>query len=251
LLLNLYGTLRYIPVAALHDGTGYLLERYRMTVCTPAAKLVMSEKPQREWLVGVIYLDDAFSRGAFEAVLREGYPVIHIASHFELKPGTKKSSYLLLGDGTTLSLAEMKDRRYDFSGVDMLTLSACNTAVSASGTNGSEVESFGALAQNQGAKGVLATLWQVGDRSTCMLMQNFYQLHAENPGITKAEALNRAQLMFVRGETPTGNIGGATRGMRVSSPKSKDETEPSAADAAEAYKHPFYWAPFILMGNWL
>ena len=133
----------------------------------------------------------------------------------------------------------------------MLTLSACNTAVSASGTSGSEVESFGALAQNQGAKGVLATLWQVGDRSTCMLMQNFYRLRAENPAITKAEALNRAQLMFVRGETLAGNAGDATRGMRVSSPEAEGKAEPSPADAAAAYKHPFYWAPFILMGNWL
>jgi CHAT domain-containing protein/tetratricopeptide (TPR) repeat protein len=289
LLLNLYGVLRYLPVTALHDGSGYLLERYRMAVCTPAAKTVMGETPQREWMVGglgmshsvrnfeplryvptelesiirrsisdedgvlpgVIYLDDAFSRRAFESVLREGYPVIHIASHFELKPGTKKSSYLLLGDGTTLSLAEIQDRHYDFSGVDMLTLSACNTAVSASTTNGNEVESFGALAQNQGAKGVLATLWQVGDRSTCILMQNFYQLRAENPGITKAEALNRAQLMFVRGEALAGTTEDATRGMRVSSFDKKEEREPSAAEAAEAYKHPFYWAPFILMGNWL
>ncbi len=289
LQLNLYGTLRYLPFAALHDGTGYLLERYRMTVCTPAAKITMSKKPQQQWLVGglgmshavqnfeplryvpaelesivrrnasdkdgilpgVIYLDNEFSRQAFESVLQEGYPVIHIASHFELKPGTKKSSYLLLGDGSTLSLAEMQDLDYDFSGVDMLTLSACNTAVSASATKGSEVESFGALAQNQGAKGVLATLWQVGDRSTCMLMQNFYRLRVENPGITRAEALNRAQLMFVRGETMAGTTKDATRGMRVSAPDKKDETELSAADSTEACKHPFYWAPFILMGNWL
>ena len=289
LMLNLYGALRYIPVAALHDGTQYLLERYRMTICTPAAKSSIIDKPRREWLVGglgmshpvrnfqplryvpaelegivrrdtgdsdgvlpgVIYLDNAFSRHAFESLLLQGYPVIHIASHFELKPGTKKSSYLLLGDGTTLSLAEIKDSHYDFNGVDMLTLSACNTAVSASGTSGSEVESFGALAQNQGAKGVLATLWQVGDRSTCMLMQNFYRIRAENPGITKAEALNRAQLMFIRGEIMAGNTRDATRGMRVSSPEAEGEAEPSPADAAAVYKHPFYWAPFILMGNWL
>ena len=164
-----------------------LKELYSPSAKTPAAKTAMGEQPKQQWRVGglgmshpirnfeplryvpaelesivrrdtadtdgvlpgVIYLDDAFSRGAFESVLREGYPVIHIASHFELKPGTKKSSYLLLGDGTMLSLAEIKDRNYDFSGVDMLTLSACNTAVGTSQDNGSEVESFGALAQHQ------------------------------------------------------------------------------------------------------
>lgn len=289
LMLNLYGALRYLPVAALHDGKGYLVERYLVAVSTPAAKPVMSSKPKKEWLVGglgmshsirdfqplpyvpaelesivrhgtsdkdgvlpgVIYLDNAFTRQAFESVLLQRFPVIHIASHFELKPGTKKSSYLLLGDGTTLSLADIRDRKYDFTGVDMLTLSACNTAVSASATNGSEVESFGALAQNQGAKGVLATLWQVGDQSTCLLMQNFYRIRAENPGITKAEALNRAQLMFIRGELLAANTQDTRRGMRVSSPGDKEGPGPAAGDSPIAYSHPFFWAPFILMGNWL
>ena len=71
------------------------------------------------------------------------------------------------------------------------------------------------------------------------------------PGITKAEALNSAQLMFSRGEIMAGNTRDATRGMRVSSPEAEGEAAPSPADATAAYKHPFYWAPFILMGNWL
>jgi CHAT domain-containing protein len=112
---------------------------------------------------GVIYLDEAFSRESIESVLEEQYPVVHIASHFELKPGTMESSYLILGDGTMLTLAKVKNDDYDFGGLELITLSACNTAVGETWANGSEVESFGILAQDQGAKGVLATLWPVSD----------------------------------------------------------------------------------------
>ncbi len=234
-MLSLDGTLRYLPVAALHDGESYLVEKYQLAIYTAAAGLDIKDRPTGRWLVGgfglshavrnldplpyvpaelegivrrdvsdqdgvlpgVIYLDDAFSQETIESVLTEEFPVVHIASHFELKPGTKDDSHLVLGDGETLSLAKIKENDYDFGNVEMLTLSACNTAVSATGATGSEVESFGTLAQDQGAKGVLATLWPVADRSTGALMQNFYRLHAEQPGMTKAEALRQAQLLFI------------------------------------------------------
>ena len=60
-------------------------------------------------LPGVIYLDEAFSEEAMESVLIQGYPVVHIASHFELKPGTKDDSHLVLGDGSTITLAKIKE----------------------------------------------------------------------------------------------------------------------------------------------
>ena len=52
-------------------------------------------------LPGVIYLDEAFSEEAIESVLIQEYPVVHIASHFELNPGTEEDSHLVLGDGST------------------------------------------------------------------------------------------------------------------------------------------------------
>jgi len=290
LMLSLDGALRYLPVAALHDGESYMVERYRLVIYTAAAGLDIKDKPTERWMVGgfglsrsvhnldplphvpdelesivrrdisdedgvlpgVIYLDEAFSHEAVESVLIEEYPVVHIASHFELKPGTKDSSHLVLGDGTILTLAEIKDNDYDFGGVEMLTLSACNTAVGGSGANGSEVESFGTLAQDQGAKGVLATLWPVADQSTGILMQNFYRLHVEQPSMTKAEALHRAQLLFIKGKIAAGDSQEETRGMRVSSIKAETEEKGSfTPDPINPYTHPFYWAPFILMGNWL
>jgi len=75
-----------------------------------------------------------------------------------------------------LSLAQIKTLPNIFSGVDLLTLSACNTATGGTGANGKEVEGFGVLAQRQGAKSVIASLWPVADSSTKVLMQEFYRL---------------------------------------------------------------------------
>ena len=94
-----------------------------------------------------------------------------------------------------------------------------------SDANGLEIEGFGALAQKQGAKSVIATLWNVADQSTGILMQNLYRIREQTKGITKVEALREAQLGFIHSATNPG--------------------------PEQAYSHPFFWAPFILMGNWL
>ena len=111
-----------------------------------------------------------------------------------------------------------------------------------------------ALAQDQGAKGVLATLWPVADRSTGELMKHFYRLHADQSGMTKAEALRQAQLLFLRGQSIAGTLEDTTRGMRVRQVDTEadiGDKDPFTADGKNPYTHPFYWAPFILMGNWL
>ena len=149
--------------------------------------------------------------------LDKGYPALHIASHFVFKPGTERDSYLLLGDGTKLSLAQMNDEDLDFNNVDLLTLSACETAMGGTKANGREIEGFGGFAQRQGAKAVLATLWPVADKSTGLFMKNMYELR-QKKDLTKAEALQQAQIAFI---------------------------------LSEHYSHPFFWGPFILMGNWL
>ncbi len=290
LMLSLDGALRYLPVAALHDGQSFLIERYPVALYSAAAGMDIKDKPAGRWMVGgfglthamanldplpyvsdelegivrrdvsdkdgvlpgVIYLDKAFSEEAMESVLIQGYPVVHIASHFELNPGTEEDSHLVLGDGSTLTLGKIKDDNYDFGGVEMLTLSACNTAIGGIEGNGSEVESLGSLAQDQGAKGVLATLWPVADRSTGVLMQSFYRMHVDKPGMTKAEALRQTQLAFIRGEIAGSPAEESRRGMRVS--KVKDEEGDAGLfnpDEKSPYSHPFFWAPFILMGNWL
>jgi len=257
LMWSLDGALRYLPVAALHDGEKYLVESYSNIVVTLASPINLKQQAQPQWkglgmgvskaqggfrplpavpaelrvvirdeaddhatgvLPGRLLLDEQFTEEAMRAALRQQYPLVHIASHFRFHPGNETDSFLLLGDGARLTLAEIKTASNLFAGVELLALSACNTGVGGEDAEGKEVEGFGALAQRQGAKAVVATLWSVADASTRELMQRFYQLRQAQPEMTKAEALRQAQLALLRGESQ--------------------------------YAHPFYWAPFILIGNW-
>ena len=135
-----------------------------------------------------------------------------------------------------------------FVGVELLTLSACNTAMTAGNkSNGVEVEGFGALAQKAGAKAVLATLWAVADPSTRDLMSEFYRTLETETKQGKAEALRRAQLALLNGkykprQTPAWRRGAKPVGPAAGIPFKPDERAP--------YAHPYYWAPFVLIGNW-
>ncbi len=290
LMWSLDGTLRYLPMAALHDGEKYLVERYRNVIFTPASQLHLQDRPTSDWtgvgmgvskahegfkaleavpeelrgiireastggegiLPGKIMLDEAFNEKTMLAALQQGYPVVHIATHFHLQPGSDENSFLLLGNGK-LTLAQLKtlqDRL--FKGVDLLTLSACDTAGDGRGKDGKEVESFGVEAQRQGAKAVIATLWPVADASTKALMQEFYRQREAQAGMTKAEALRQAQLTLLRGAKQGSTAGEQGRGLaRVSEAgKEPDETALFKAPPDAPYAHPYFWAPFILIGNW-
>lgn len=176
--------------------------------------------------------------------------LIHFASHFKLRQ-TLDTSFLLLGDGTELTLTEFDtDPRLKMTGVELLTLSACETGVGIDNGDGSEFEGFGMLAEKNGAKAVLATLWAVADCSTGEFMREFYGAYrrAQPQGITKAAALQQAQQAMLSGKVkaPTGC---QTHTVRAAAPDvcampafSPDPTRPFA--------HPYYWAPFVLFGNW-
>jgi len=293
LMWSLDGVLRYVPVAALNDGKEYLVEQYQNVVFTPASQARLKDVPSRNWnalglgvtkahgeripalpgvmeemrgiikeagreqsgvLPGTIKLDEAFTQESMLAGLRQRPQVVHVASHFQFSPGNETNSALLLGDGTFLSLSQIKSLPNVFGGVELLTLSACNTATGGSGANGKEVEGFGVLAQRQGAKAVVASLWPVADRSTKELMQDFYRLREAKSDTTKAEALRQAQLRLLRGEAP---LDSATAKAPVADRQLVHEEKPEEAskprftpDSKKPYAHPYYWAPFILIGNW-
>ncbi len=291
LMLGLDGALRYIPIAALYDGESYVVERYRLVFYTPAGGLDIKDHPAQQWqaggfgltravgglqplptvqaelegivrcnnadrdgiLPGVIFLDEAFTVASMESVLEQHYPVIHIASHFELNPGTTESSHLVLGDGSMLTLSQIQQDDYNFGSVELLTLSACNTAVGTVKSNGSEIESFGTLAQDQGAKAVLATLWPVLDESTGVFMQNMYRHREADKGVTKAEALQYAQLQFIKGITTTDQktAHGHQTALSTGGIEKRAEGISYTPDPQLPYAHPYYWAPFVLIGNWL
>lgn len=280
LMWSLDGVLRYVPLAALYDGHQYLIEQYGLSVITLASTAHFKERPDNEWraagfgvtkghddsgplpavvselaavkdiLHGEIMLDAQFTETSMRDELSKRYPVVHIASHFRFLPGDESKSFLLLGDGAHLSLKELRTLPNLFGGVQLLTLSACNTALG----DGSEVESFGTLAQRQGAKAVVASLWPVADESTSRLMQEFYRIRESSAGMTKLEALREAQLELLRGAVQIKPAAKRDRGV-VSNPASSGMARPDTTrfplSANAPYAHPYYWAPFFLMGNWL
>jgi CHAT domain-containing protein/predicted negative regulator of RcsB-dependent stress response len=174
--------------------------------------------PTRGIINGKFLSDDQFTKDSLIEGLRQHHQLIHIASHFRLVPGDASSSFLLLGDGNKLTLADIKDEPDDlFSGVELLTLSACETGAQREReSDGREIDSFAELAQRKGAQAIVASLWTVADQSTSRLMTEFYRKR-QSSKLTKAEALQTVQRTLL-----------------------KDSN----------YSHPHYWSPFILIGNW-
>jgi CHAT domain-containing protein/Tfp pilus assembly protein PilF len=284
LMWSLDGPLRYLPVAALHDGDKYLAQSFGNTIFTPASTSNLKDDPGSKWralglgvtkekpgfaalpsvadelrgivtaegqtggiLPGTIALDDGFTEPAMKTALRQRPALVHIASHFQFQPGDETTSFLLLGDGSHLSLDKIKN--LSFGGVKLLTLSACDTASGGTSADGTEVEGFAVMAQRQGAQAVLASLWPVADSSTQQLMHAFYRVREGQPGTPKSEALRQAQLALLTGTAqPAAQATvvaateerGAARGLQP-----KFEVDPKAP-----FAHPYFWAPFVLIGNW-
>ena len=256
LQLVLDGPLRYLPFGALHDGHRFLVERFRIGLRTslelarqpdvareqerlagfgaaravegfPALPRVQNELDNivrtdrgdsHGFIRGVVALDQDFTSEQLRRTLEEGYPLVHIASHLVVRPGRLSESYLVLGDGSRLTLEQMKTGALSFRDVRLLTLSACSTAVGESDATGAEFEGFGVLAGRLGAHQVLATLWSVADNNTAALMTSFYRLRQQ--GQSTVAALAQAQRTML-----------------------------NAGDRHGPYSHPHYWAPLVVFLN--
>ena len=277
LIFSLDGVLRYLPVAALHDGQRYLVEQFALLFATSAvgaqqqnndagsrraaglgvsrplpgyqplsgvreelAAVIRTSANHHGILPGLIHLDEAFTADALYQSLSPRNSVIHLASHFIFETAHEASSYLLLGDGSRLTLAELGNLRFD--AVDLVVLSACNTAVGGGRRqSGREVEGLGAVVRHQGARKVLATLWPVADLATPTLMRAFYRNRYES-GLDPPEALRRAQMSLLADALDT-LPRTETRGLV------DPEEEIGDSEAYPGTSHPFYWAPYILMGE--
>jgi CHAT domain-containing protein len=281
LVWSLDGVLRYVPMAALFDGKQYLIDHYNTVTITPASISQLADVPHlsnmsavamgisrqyRDELIplpavvgeldhvvkdthvqgangvlpGTILLNDQFTKKAMEELLDGRHTVVHIASHFVFKPGNNNNSYLLLAGeekggpgGYSLTVEDFSsDVNLKLDGTDLLTLSACDTGISGSTADGNEVDGLGMTAQTMGAKAVISSLWSVNDASTGDLMADFYKRWVQGNGkVTKVEALREAQLDLLHGRV-------------------MPKPDPSNPAAGPSFAHPYYWAPFVLMGNW-
>ena len=165
---------------------------------------------------GKTLTDRQFVVKSFEQELRSApYSIVHIASHGQFDSDPKKS-FLLAYDGR-LDMDElervMKLSRFRDEPIELLTLSACRTAA------GDERAALGlaGVAVKAGARSALATLWYINDQASSAMVAEFYRRLAE-PGTSKARALQQAQKELMQ--------------------------DPR-------YRHPGFWSPFLLIGNWL
>jgi CHAT domain-containing protein/uncharacterized protein HemY len=249
--------LQNIPIAALDDGNQYLVEKYAITL-SPGLQLLEPE-PDTEKKLDILLLggvseareveditfdslknvpqeieqiqlqihqtkklfNTTFTKANFEKQI-ETFPfsIIHVATHgnFGSNP---ENTFILLWDKLLKAkdFDEILQKRAPKQSIaiELLTLSACETAT---GDKRATLGLAGIAVRSQ-ARSTLATLWRVDDASTTHLMIKFYQELKDNPRLSKAEALRRAQTYLLH-EQPNSN-----------------------------YKLPYYWAPFVLVGNWL
>ncbi|ASC70031.1 uncharacterized protein XM38_009610 [Halomicronema hongdechloris C2206] len=275
------GVLRYIPLAALHDGEQWLAERFAINHITAASlqDFTLRPDPQPRILAAAFsegfyevqardrifpfdglpfagrevatlaerfpgttqFINQAFSRSALEPAM-DSHTIVHLATHATFVSGSSRDSFILFGNGDTLSLQEIKaDWQGRFNQVDLIVLSACETGLGGPTLgNGEEILGFGYLMQEAGAEAAIASLWQVSDGGTQALMDAFY-LALQN-GYSKAEALQRAQQALIADDMSI--VGGERGTIEVVSTVTGQPIGDSLA-------HPYYWAPFILIGNGL
>jgi CHAT domain-containing protein len=273
LMFSLDAGLRAIPLAALHDGEQFLIEKYRLglipsVTLTDASYQNLKELPvlamgasefqdpnmlplpavpsELSTIAGNLWPGEAFLNEEFtlknfeEQRDRDRFGIVHLATHvwFESE-NERRQSYIQFWDGR-LSLDRLGELGFKQQPVELLVLSACETAV---GTEEAEL-GFAGLAVKMGAKSVLASLWQVDDEGTLGLMSEFYRQLSLQDQTIKTEALRQAQLAMLRGEVRIENGHLTTVRGSIELPK---EVTGNIGDLT--FSHPYFWAAFTMIGT--
>ncbi|WP_446335460.1 CHAT domain-containing protein [Coleofasciculus sp. G1-WW12-02] len=270
LIFSMDAGLRTIPMAALHDGEKFLIEKYAIGSIPsvsltntrynpikdapvlamgaseftdqrplPAVPIELETITQKVWS-GEAYLNDQFTLNNLQTQRQQKpWQIIHLASHADFQDGDPSNSYIQLWD-TKLQLDQMRQLGWhEKPQVDLLVLSACRTAF---GSLEAEL-GFAGLAVKAGVKSALASLWYVSDGGSLALMSEFYHQLGQPDVTIKAEALRRAQLALLRGEVRVES--GELRGLGVG------ENRPvvSGSSDNQNFSHPYYWAAFTMIGS--
>lgn len=276
------GQLRYIPLAALHDGNQWLVERFRINHITAASLTDLNTQPQTQPHI----LAGAFANGFYQVEVgnqqfnfrglpfaglevenlattvpqttslvdsafnpdatiprMDDYTVVHLATHAAFVNGRPEDSFILFGDGSAVTLQDVK--QWSLQNVDLIVLSACETGLGGELGNGEEILGFGYLMQQAGARAAMASLWSVDDGGTQALMNAFYAA-LQGGKLSKAEALRQAQIALI-----TGDYTALGESDRAAIEVVLRDRHALPAKVRNRLDHPFYWAPFILIGNGL
>ena len=245
LVFVLDGPLLNLPMAVLHDGKQFLVEKYAIALTPglqlldpkhlprgklsalkagltearqgfPSLEFVKQELEQiRAEVPGELLLNQQFTSAAIQKEIDSvPFPVVHLATHGQFSSNAEDTFILTWDDRLKVNqlntlLQKREERRQD--AIELLVLSACQTAT------GDKRAALGlaGVAVRAGARSTLATLWFVDDATTAELMTRFYR-ELSDTNVTKAEALRRAQVGLLKEKS-----------------------------------QPFYWAPYVLVGNWL
>ncbi|MEO1397066.1 MAG: CHAT domain-containing protein [Cyanobacteria bacterium J06634_5] len=274
------GQLRYIPLAALHDGERWLIERFGINNITAQSLSNYDDAPTaRPRVLAGAFADTTTSHAVeVDGELRNfsGLPFagVELDNLQNTQPDIKTfldedfslravkrimNEYEVLHFATHAAFVNSKPEdsfilfgngdspnvldigSWNLSNVDLVVLSACETGLDGFG-NGAEILGMGYQFQLSGAGAVMASLWGVSDRGTQDLMTRFYDHLSENQ--PKAKALQQAQIDLIN--STDAEIESALRGGLA--PANSTTTLP---DDLKGLRHPHYWAPFILIGNGL
>lgn len=241
------GAFKNLPMSALYDGEQYLIERYQVAIA-PGLQLLeprsLATQQLRALMAGLtesrqgyaslpevatevnrvaatlpsqVFLNGEFTEeNLAKQIARSPFQIVHLATHGQFSSDPEQTYILTWEDRLQVKELErlLQSRQYgETVPIELLVLSACKTA------QGDDRAALGlaGIAVRSGARSTIATLWSVKDKSTALLMSQFYDALVQ-PNTSKARALRQAQLLML------------------------EEME---------YRHPFYWSPFVLVGNWL
>jgi CHAT domain-containing protein/Tfp pilus assembly protein PilF len=269
--------LRYIPLAALHDGDQWLAERFRINHITALSLEELTAPPQAAPRilagafadVGTVHPVRSFAlqglpyAGEEVSLLQAALPntvalidqdfdldtvllelgsanILHFATHGVFVPGEPEDSFILFGNGDAPTLRDIGS--WSLSHIDLVVLSACETGLGGFDNDGEQILGLGYQFQRRGAKAVIASLWAVSDQGTQVLMTAFYG--GLQQGMTKTEALQAAQTALITNDFEA--VGGQRGTVELVSTTTGRPLVPGGTLA-----HPYYWAPFILIGNGL
>ncbi|NJK60543.1 MAG: CHAT domain-containing protein, partial [Oscillatoriales cyanobacterium SM2_1_8] len=164
------------------------------------------------------------------------YNTVHLATHALFQPGRPEDSFILFGNGRRQTLADVRTWQL---AIDLLVLSACETASGGLTGQGEEILGFGYLMAQAGVRTSIASLWAVDDGGTQVFMDIFYTFLQQ--GRSPQQALQQTQRVLA-----TGNFAPLGQG-RARIERNVRNRIPRAI--AEYLSHPYYWAPFLAIGD--